>query len=175
MTITPSISSMIASQCHPHLPPKQLRQYYLLVIVLYAPRSSKKSHRTTGKRIWLDQHSYTPVKLEPDSHTPKADISLFPRKKNVAGPCICARYCNLWLPSSLVCSRYIAPANHSLSKGTGSIHSLPERRAEGHKPTVSTLPFQQQEHIPRMLRVREKQVVLWKAKPATYCFDAPCL
>lgn len=81
MTITPSISSMIASQCHPHLPPKQLRQYYLLVIVLYAPRSSKTSHRTTGKRIWLDQHSYTPVKLEPDSHTPKADISLFPRKK----------------------------------------------------------------------------------------------
>lgn len=79
MTITPSISCMRVSHVPSTFQPAQavLFAHGGVICPLVLPRK-QQGHR---EHIWLHQDSYTPMKLEPDSHSPKAHTSLFPRKK----------------------------------------------------------------------------------------------
>lgn len=161
MPVTPSISFMTTSHA-PSPSPSQPAQAALSARVgVICPLVLPKKPQGYGEHVWLDQRSCTPMKQEPNSHGPKAHMSLFSRKK-VARSCIRARCCNLWLPRALVCSRHAATASprafqrdwqHPLTAG--------KRCAEGHKPTVpcEPLPSRWQGRILRVLRAGEKQVV----------------
>lgn len=81
MTITLSIFCMTASHV-PSPSPSQPAQAELfahggVICPLVLPKKPQ-GHR---EHIWLDQHSYTPMKLDPDSTSSKAHTSLFPRKQ----------------------------------------------------------------------------------------------
>lgn len=136
MPTTPGISCMTASHA-PFPSPSQPAQAALSAHVgVICPLILPKKPQGHSKCVWLDQCSSTLRNREPHSHGPKAHTSLFPRKK-VAGSCIRARCCNLWLPRALVCSRLAATASsrafqrdwqHQLTAG--------KRCTEGHKPAA---------------------------------------
>lgn len=168
MPVTPSISCMTASHASSPSPSQPAQAVLSAHASVICPLVLPKKPQGHGEHVCLDQHSSTPRKQEPNSHGPKAHMSLFPRKK-AAGSCIHAGCCNPWLPRALVCSRPAATASPGVFQRdwqypltTGKIC------AECHKPTVpcKALPSQWLECIPRVLRAGEKQVVLWRAELA---------